>query len=307
MGVYNVQHFIGTAIGSVLAQSHEDFELIVTDDGSEDETADRIASFDDPRIHLLRAEHQGSAAARNLAIGMATGDWVAFLDGDDFWEPGKLERYRAFLPNHPELDLCYDRARFIDEAGNDLGYLATPPPTTPTFESLLRHNTISCGSVPVVRRQALNQTDGFCPLLPAAIDLDLWLRIILLRPDNAAYLPDVLTAYRRRAGQISNNWRRMAQGREIMLSRLEKLAPDRVARVKGEAAVHFNRFLAYLAREQGETRWAWQHMIRSFTVNPFEAVSDRGSIKLVYILLLDAVVPRHLRIAIRRAVSAARK
>jgi glycosyltransferase involved in cell wall biosynthesis len=307
MGVYDIQEFVAAAVHSVLSQTDGDFELIVVDDGSTDGTADRVASFTDPRLRLVRAAHRGSAAARNQAIAMATGEWVAFLDGDDLWEPEKLARYRAFLPDRPELDICYDRARFIDEQGKDLGYRSSLPQTAPAFESLLIQNTIACGSVTVVRRRALNQTNGFCPELPAAIDLDLWLRIVLLREHNIAFLPEVLTAYRRRAGQISGKWRRMERGRAMMLRRLEAVAPGRVGNVKAKANVHFDRYLAYLAHDQGETLLAWRHMARSLKSDPVGAFQNADSRSLLGVLTVALFVPVRVRRILRRAYERVRQ
>ena len=84
---YNVSAFIGDAIQSVLQQDFRDFELIVVDDGSSDNTAELARSFDDPRVSVHQREHRGPTYSMNEAIELAGGWWIAFLDGDDIWAP----------------------------------------------------------------------------------------------------------------------------------------------------------------------------------------------------------------------------
>ncbi|HOE95301.1 MAG TPA: glycosyltransferase family 2 protein [Candidatus Sumerlaeota bacterium] len=105
---YNAAQFIAETIASVRTQSHDHWEMLITDDGSSDATVEiveRIA-VEDPRVKLLRlARHTGLAAkARNHSMQMASGDYLAFLDADDVWEPRKLEQQAAYLESHPEVD-----------------------------------------------------------------------------------------------------------------------------------------------------------------------------------------------------------
>jgi len=99
---YNVEAFLGEAIESVLNQTHPVDEVIVVDDGSTDRTADIAESFGTP-VYVLRQDNAGPSAARNHALDHAAGDFIAFLDADDLWEPQKLERQIAYLTAHPEV------------------------------------------------------------------------------------------------------------------------------------------------------------------------------------------------------------
>lgn len=98
MPSYNTEKFISETINSVLAQTYTNWELIIVDDCSTDNTDDVVASFSDPRIKYLKNEkNSGAAVSRNRALREATGKWIAFLDSDDLWFPEKLEKQIAFM------------------------------------------------------------------------------------------------------------------------------------------------------------------------------------------------------------------
>ena len=108
MPAHDASAFIGEAIESVLAQTFEDWELVVVDDGSTDGTAGVVASYDDPRIRLLAIEHSGlPAIARNHALASSDSRHVAFLDADDLWRPHKLARQLAVFDSRPEVGLVH--------------------------------------------------------------------------------------------------------------------------------------------------------------------------------------------------------
>jgi glycosyltransferase involved in cell wall biosynthesis len=134
MPVYNHERFVVDAIQSVLAQTMPDFELIIVDDGSADESMRAVASVDDPRMHVYRlADNQGGAASLNFAIQQARAEFVALLNSDDMWEIRKLERQLAVFDAHPELGAVFTGARFVDEAGNPL-----PPERIPRWNDIFR-------------------------------------------------------------------------------------------------------------------------------------------------------------------------
>ena len=99
---YNRARVVGEAIDSALAQTHERLEVIVVDDGSTDDTAERVGRRRDRRLRYVRREHAGVSSARNAGIAAATGDLVSFLDSDDLWKPEKIETEVAALARHPE-------------------------------------------------------------------------------------------------------------------------------------------------------------------------------------------------------------
>ncbi len=108
--VYNGERFIAAAVDSVRAQSWRPIEVIVADDGSTDRTAEIVAGYGD-EVRFVTHETAGPAANRNLGLGAATGEYVAFLDGDDLWHEEKLERQMARLEAEPGLDACVTHAQ----------------------------------------------------------------------------------------------------------------------------------------------------------------------------------------------------
>ncbi|MBQ3453639.1 MAG: glycosyltransferase family 2 protein, partial [Thermoguttaceae bacterium] len=118
--VYNVRQWVGRAIESILAQTFEDFELILIDDGSTDDSAEVIAQYTDPRVKLIRQENRGQGGARNRGIEASTGKWITFLDPDDQWLPGFLEDYYRVISDHPGIDLCYSSFRRIYQDGRSV-------------------------------------------------------------------------------------------------------------------------------------------------------------------------------------------
>jgi glycosyltransferase involved in cell wall biosynthesis len=124
VSAYNYGRFLAAALQSVLAQSFQDFEVIVIDDGSDDNTPEVAASFlHDPRIRYHRTERQGVSKAKNTGIGLATAPLIAFLDADDLWLSLKLERQLALLAKNPQLGVVYSRKFLMDQNGNDIPYI----------------------------------------------------------------------------------------------------------------------------------------------------------------------------------------
>lgn len=117
---YNTARYVKETIESVLNQTRQDFEIIVVDDGSTDDSHNVIASINDQRIRYHYQPNQGLAAARNTGLALATGEFVAFLDADDFFLPEKLARQIAALDSQPEVGLVAGGHLYVDEFGNSL-------------------------------------------------------------------------------------------------------------------------------------------------------------------------------------------
>lgn len=249
---YNTVRFVREAVVSALAQTRPDIEVIVVDDGSSDGSAETLRDLDDPRLRVVRQDHGGSGAARNTGLRLAFGELVAFLDADDYWAPRNLERQAAFLESHPEVDMTFSHSLVVDEEGRSLGFKTSSIAGTISFSRLLRANEIGNGSCVLLRREALERAGPFDPALPACVDIDVWLRVARLRPDNVAAIPEVLTYYRRRQGQLSGDWRRMEAAYLRLLERLRRLAPIEVQREENRSRAGQYRYCARLARDAGE-------------------------------------------------------
>ena len=220
--VFNRASAVRAAIGSVLSQTFQDFEITVVDDGSTDQTASVVAAIDDPRIRLIRHDaNRGGSAARNSGIRAGSAPFVAFLDSDDEWLPTKLERQLAvFARGGERLALVYTgtERRFSD------GTLARhiPRRQADLARALLTDNVIGETSVGMVRRSALEKIGGFDESLPWGQDLDLWLRIC--QRFDAEVVREVLVKIEKGndAGRISASVPRTVLGRELFLRKHER-------------------------------------------------------------------------------------
>ena len=106
--VFNGERYLGETLDSILAQTYQPLEIIVADDGSTDGTASVVGRYGE-QVRYLRQANAGEAAARNLGLSGASGEFVAFLDADDLWQPEKLERQMSRFQNPPQIDLCFTR------------------------------------------------------------------------------------------------------------------------------------------------------------------------------------------------------
>jgi glycosyltransferase involved in cell wall biosynthesis len=178
---YNHAQYVVETIQSVLKQSFRDFEVIVVNDGSSDQTENVLKPYIDAGlIHYVRQENQGVAIARNHGLALAVGGYIAFLDDDDLWPPDKLEWQVEFL-DHSDAVLigggCYSNE------SEDPDLLAGADPVRPLQDrDLFRRNPFSSPGQTLLRRSAMEQVGGFDPEIWGADDLDLWMRLLSAGP-----------------------------------------------------------------------------------------------------------------------------
>ncbi|MCL4822563.1 MAG: glycosyltransferase [Vicinamibacteria bacterium] len=273
MSARDAAPWIAAAIESVLAQELRDIELIVVDDASRDQTRAIALSFDDPRVHVLaEPSSRGMAAGRNRAVQESRAPYVAFMDADDAWLPGKLVRQVEMLDADERVDLCFTGARLTNAAGCPLRLTVRPPDRALSFRDLLARN-LAAGSTIMVRRSALDQVGGFDESLTGCIDYDLLLRIALLRLANVRCTPEPLVLWRRRPGQITGDWRRMEAGHEAVMDKILRAAP--AARgLLGRSRSSHRRFLAFVALESGEAGEATRQLARSIACWPASMIRE---------------------------------
>src|SRR3970040_1746291 len=121
IATYNMGNYIESAIDSILKQSYQNFELIVVDDGSVDDTEQRMVAYgDNAKIKYIKQENQGQPKAKNRGLKETTGAYVAFCDADDLWAPNKLELQLPLFKDHPEVGVVYSEVSYIDDKGNPL-------------------------------------------------------------------------------------------------------------------------------------------------------------------------------------------
>jgi glycosyltransferase involved in cell wall biosynthesis len=279
---YNYGRLIGETLDSLRAQTCADWECLVVDDGSTDDTAQVVARFaaEDPRFRYLRQPNQRQAVAKNTGLAAARGRYVQFLDADDFIEDEKLERQAAYLEAHPEVDLVYGGVRyFSDPEARERLYSMEEEnqPWMPevsgrgaeVLEPLVRRNIMVINS-PLVRRELVERVGPFDPRLPPAEDWDYWLRCALA---GARFqfedIPGTLALVRSHPTSSSRDRKRMHAAGEIIRGKLAALIEDeRLLALNHWLRViegwHFGLKLA----EQGEPFGAAGHLLKSARHEP---------------------------------------
>ena len=205
---YNRLKYLRAAIDSVFAQTFCDWELIVADDGSEGETAAYVAALaNQPKVTVLRLAHTGNpGAVRNAAWPAARGEYIAFLDSDDVWLPGKLELQVASLRSHPERGWSHTAFAVIDASGElHCGARSRWWPAADGWilESLIKMETVIATSSLIVKRRLLEQAGGFDPRQRMCEDYDLFLRFAGLSEMDG--IPETLLLKRRHAENYTDD------------------------------------------------------------------------------------------------------
>lgn len=199
MPSYNTAKYISESIDSVIEQTYKNWELIIVDDCSTDNTDEVVAQYADPRIIYLKNEkNSGAAVSRNKALRAAKGEWIAFLDSDDLWEPTKLEKQLKFMIDNDYKFSCTGRDE-IDENSNSLGRITTSPKHITSFGMYL-YCWVGCLAV-----MYHLPTVGLIQIadIKKNNDYAMWLKVI--KKSDCYCFDEVLAHYRVRKNSISHD------------------------------------------------------------------------------------------------------
>ena len=200
--VHNASAYLRPAVESVLAQEGCAFELILIDDGSTDDSLAVCREFEaDGRVRLVSRANKGFAATLNEGMGLAEGELIGRMDGDDVCLPGRFAKQVTFMREHPEVTLLGAGYWFTDEAGRRIRTFVPPGDDGTLQRQLLSGRNPICHPACVYRKQAALDAGGFRDEYRPAEDLELWLR--LGEAGRIACLPDVLLEYRQHGGSMS--------------------------------------------------------------------------------------------------------
>src|SRR6056297_3103776 len=200
--VHNREHYIRVAVNSILAQTFEDFELIMVDDGSSDGTADVLARYSDPRLRVLRnPANLGIPASRNRGLEAARGEYIALLDSDDHAYPERLQRQVRFLDDHPEITQVGSWCSFMDSDGNMLDKVRRQPLKP---EDINAHLLFHCPVInrTVMARTAVLQETAYDTDFPRCQDYDMHSRLVIAG-HSLANQPDILVCGREHPGRFT--------------------------------------------------------------------------------------------------------
>lgn len=248
---YNYARFIRETLDSLTAQTYQNWECFVVDDGSKDNTQQIVNEFveQDKRIRYIYQNNAGQAAARNNALRTAKGKYVQFLDADDLLEPSKLERQVEFLEAHPEIDLVYGETRFFrNEFPAERRYSLREEnlPWMPKIsgsgidiiEKLVEHNIFTVSS-PLVRKTVIDAVGEFDARLNPVEDWDYWMRCavagVSMRYLEAENAMDLIRIH---ALSSTQNLRMGDYKRYLMRRKFARLLPDE--RTRRLNAAHLN-------------------------------------------------------------------
>jgi len=227
---YNQALYLGAAVQSVLDQTLVDFEIILVDDGSTDETAQVARKICDRRIQYIHQENKGLSGARNTGIRNSTGRYLTYLDSDDLFLPSKLELLVRVLERNPQAGIAAGQALPIDDEGNRIGPIFDQPlPQRPV--DLLLGNPLHVGSV-MVTRDWQEKVGFFDENLRSYEDWDMWLRLAL-SGCKSIWVSEPVSLYRFHREQMTRDGAQMTTATFAVLDKLFQM-PD----LPKEWAVH---------------------------------------------------------------------
>jgi hypothetical protein len=202
MTMHNAGRYVAEAVGSLLAQDLADFELIVVDDGSSDDSVKIVRDLGDKRIRLVAPGRLGRTPALQLALGLAQADYVAVLDADDTCRPDRLALQCAFLDAHPQVALLGSYCRLVDASGALLEEFRPPTDHAGILACMPLYNPFAHSAV-MYRRQAALAAGGYRARYAYAQDFALWLRLVARH--QTANLPEFLVDLRQHGSQMTTS------------------------------------------------------------------------------------------------------
>lgn len=224
---YNRGPLLVESVESVFKQTYTDFELLIVDDGSTDNTRELLEQWRD-RLRYIHQDNGGEAVARNHGVEAARGEWIAFLDSDDLWEPNYLETAVGFIAKNRSIGFVSVATRIMTQDGHltpRVGRKMTPGDFY-TTDSLLAGD-VGTIITPLIRRQVYLAAGGFDPTHRTACDCDAWIRVSF--HTQMARIHEPLLLYRLHPDNISKNQLANAEHWLMILDKLERLHPDYAA------------------------------------------------------------------------------
>jgi len=273
--VYNTAATIEETLKSLFAQSFDNFEVIIIDDGSTDNSMEIVRQFADPRCVIVSQRNRGLNGVRNAGIRSSKAPYIAFLDADDLWRPDMLARHVAHLNVNPKVGVSYSPSALIGENNKSLGMRQRPKLRDITPRDVICRNPIGNGSAGVFRREVFDEIAFRAPETPEgdvwwfdetyrqSTDIECWMRIVAQTNWQFQGLPEVLVDYRVSGGGLSANTERQLMFWEKALAKLAELRPDLAKRYGRLARAYQLRYLARRAVSGGDGPRAFDLMRRA--------------------------------------------
>jgi len=274
LSTYNRLPLLREAIASVIAQTFDDWELLVVDDGSTDDTRAYLETIDDPRVRAIGLEHCGITSARNAGLRLARGEWVAFHDSDDLWLPEKLEWQLRRVAAQPTCRWSYTRYSFVDTNGIPLperSNLLPLPVSGHILEPLLRFEVSTAVPTMLVQRSLIEEIGGFDATMLFLSDYDFILR--LAARSEVCALSETLALVREHPGRTTARLRPADLHADQEHSFRKAAAAATNGRIRAlclrQCAVQLAGQAAALSRE-GSHEAAFAALVRAVRITPFK-------------------------------------
>ncbi len=269
---YNAMAFLPETLESVLKQTFTDFEVLIVNDGSSDHIVEWATNITDPRVKLISQENQRVSVARNTGIANAQGEYIAFLDADDLWEPTKLEKQVRCLDDQPEVGLVYTWTLLVDQDNNPTGRIFASHAEGNVWEEVVANDMISSGSSPMVRRSCFETVGVFDRSLAYAPDRDMWIRIAFRYP--FAVVKEPLLRYRQLPNSFSKNRQGMIQDLRQVTEKAFQSVPLELLYVRNRCYAIINLGLAWLGIDDGDYEKALHFRRQAFLHHPQVCFSE---------------------------------
>jgi glycosyltransferase involved in cell wall biosynthesis len=261
---YNRAHIIGETLDSILCQSFRDFEIFVIDDGSTDDTSKVLERYSG-RIRYLWQPNSGPIVARNRGIAESTGEYIAFLDSDDRWYPGKLEQINKAIRVHPKAGLFYSDFRMVDKQHKHLRTIHCRHIVGNGYFQLLLGDFIGMLTA-VVRRECFDACGPLCEELCSTDDWDMWVRIA--RKFSIVHVPAVLAEYTwHSSGSVSSDSATMDKRKVI--DRALEADPNLSRSQHREIEARLSQLEGVRYIQQGNKEMALSCFSKSMRLSPF--------------------------------------
>ena len=220
---YNAMAYLPKTLESLLGQTFTDFEVLIINDGSSDHIVEWSSQIEDARVKLISQDNKGTSAARNTGISQSKGEYIAFLDADDLWEPTKLEKQVLCLDSKKSVGLVYTWTAYIDQFGIPTKRVIAFSEEGQVWEKLVVKDIVCNGSSAMVRRSCLEHIGEFDSDMQPVEDWDMWIR--LSAHYSLAVVKKVLVYYRQHPHSLSQNRPRMIRAFAQVIEKAFRSAP----------------------------------------------------------------------------------
>ena len=239
---YNAMTYLPETVESVLRQTFTDFEVLIIDDGSSDDVVQWASGLVNPRVRLISQKNQGVSVARSTGIAHAQGEYVAFLDGDDLWEPTKLEKQvRCFLEN-PKVGLVHTWLAGIDQYSKSTGRVIGSQIEGDVWQRIIERNMVACSSA-MVRRCCFETVGVFDRNLRFAEDWDMWIR--LAARYHFAVIKEPLVGYREHPNSKSKKYATRVQDFRTIIEKAFESVSFELLYLRNRSYGHINLCIAW--------------------------------------------------------------